>query len=526
MNEIVRSYLINAAKQKDKFVYYSEIVKDCKLEIDISSEFGRKELSYLLGDISAFEKNQIPSRPLLSSLAIYKDKNKNDHGDGFYKIAEKLGKGDFKTLKDELFGFTEAERCRLFWQNDENSNQFATLNNYKLKSIADLFVNLTGSNKFTWAKEWKKDYMSFVKDIELLRLAIINNPKKQIDDASLYSGPSTSIRSYHNFMRKWLKEKSNGISSRGQSVLSEENFDTIIANNTFKILAKAIILYPNIDNYNSLCNWWYNNNLIYNRPLLINRALAACNPEILSSTVHNSKFWSVINTLQISFDFEFSYNHENNWFNANSQLTKWLDMQLNDVLVKKTSNKLEQQIWRNIFVWLIYEEFSTDTITPNTLIKKEKPKGGYTAIPEKERNFGGVAIDFQARAKDLKDLGDAGEELVKSFEINNLTQKGLKEKSLLVEIVQDGKGYDVLSFDELGNEKFIEVKTTTGEALNPFYLSENEVAFMRANTNRYRIYRVYNYDEEKNSGEFFEIKGDVENQILMKPTQYRVFIKN
>jgi hypothetical protein len=85
--------LIEVARQKDKFVYYSDVVKDCGLDIDTSTDFGRRQLSEVLGQVSAFENNQQPPRPLLSSLAIYKDKNKNDHGDGFYRIAEQLGKG-------------------------------------------------------------------------------------------------------------------------------------------------------------------------------------------------------------------------------------------------------------------------------------------------------------------------------------------------------------------------------------------------------------------------------------------------
>ncbi|MEO8712930.1 MAG: DUF3883 domain-containing protein, partial [Parafilimonas sp.] len=124
-----------------------------------------------------------------------------------------------------------------------------------------------------------------------------------------------------------------------------------------------------------------------------------------------------------------------------------------------------------------------------------------------------------------KDLGDKGEALVKQREIAFLQEKNLHDIAALVEIVQDGKGYDVLSFDEDGNEKYIEVKTTTGNEYAPFYLSKNEVDFMRLHTNQYCIYRVYHYDEGNNFGEFFELIGDIESQLLMKPIQYKVLIK-
>lgn len=525
MNETVRTYLIETAKQKDKFVYYSEVVKDCNLQIDTSTDYGRKQLSDILGEVSAFENSQKSSRPLLSALAIYKDKSKNDHGDGFYKIAAKLGKGNAKLLKEQVYGFTEAQRCREFWQKEKNLQNFAILNPYKQKSIADLFTKLTESEKFSWAINWKNKYLTFIKEINKLQVALISYPMLQIDDASLYSGLSESVSNYHRFMRKWLKEKANGISSRGQSILSEDNFDSIIGNNTFKMIAKALILEPNLENYNALNEWWFGNNRINNRPLLINRAIAACSPETLSSTVHNAKFWKVIEIIEKSYNFKFEREHNYNWFIANEQLTKWLDVELEDILNKKTSDILQQQVWRNIFVWLIFEEFNSMLSVPNSLIKKDMPKSGYISFPKVERKFDGIDVDYVSKAKDNKDLGDAGEELVKQYEIDCLRKRGMIQKSLEVEIVNDGKGYDVLSFDNFGNEKYIEVKTTTGKNLNPFYLSENEVAFMRTNINSYSIYRVYNYDEENNSGEFFEIKGDVENKILMKPIQYKVLIK-
>ena len=55
------------------------------------------------------------------------------------------------------------------------------------------------------------------------------------------------------------------------------------------------------------------------------------------------------------------------------------------------------------------------------------------------------------------------------------------------------------SIELIGGQKFpdivakkyygIEVKTTTGNEYSPFFLSENEIDFMRLNENRYCIYR-------------------------------------
>ncbi|BAS06695.1 hypothetical protein AHiyo4_01170 [Arthrobacter sp. Hiyo4] len=45
----------------------------------------------------------------------------------------------------------------------------------------------------------------------------------------------------------------------------------------------------------------------------------------------------------------------------------------------------------------------------------------------------------------------------------------------------DGLGYDILSFEESGKERLLEVKTTKSRAETPFFVSRNEfTAFPRA----------------------------------------------
>lgn len=527
MNEQVRSYLIEIAREKEKFVSYSDVVKECGLSINLKSNFGRNQLTNLLSEISEFEDSH--GRPLISAMAIYKDPNLNGHGDGFYIVAEKLKKGKFSKLKDALFGFTEAAACRSFWQNNENYKKYFQIKTAirRHQTIEDLFKFLLQKKDNGWVEEdWKIYYVDFTKDVQVLQGMVRDHPELPIDNTSLYAKLSKDIQSYESFMRKWLKEKSNGISSRGQSVLSKDNFEKIIHDPIFKAIAKEVISNPTVSSYDAFMQWWHNNPDINNRPLLVNRALAACNPEVLSSVVDNSKFWRVIEVLKESYDFEFIGSHDGNWYKANEQLTQWLDKALTDALKSKSPNRQEQMVWRNIFVWLVYAEFKLgESISPNTLIKRDKPNGVAETIAERKREFKGVDIDFHKQAGEFKNLGDAGETLVMQREIEFLKKKGLHGKAKLVDVVKDGMGYDVLSFNEKGEEKYIEVKTTGGNEHTPFYLSENELGFMRLNKKNFSIYRVYNYDEEFNCAEYFELDGDIESQLLLKPTQYKVTLK-
>src|SRR5690606_13934121 len=50
-----------------------------------------------------------------------------DHGYGFYNLCEELGIGKASKLSKELYGFTQIEECKRFWQKPENYRAFAEL---------------------------------------------------------------------------------------------------------------------------------------------------------------------------------------------------------------------------------------------------------------------------------------------------------------------------------------------------------------------------------------------------------------
>lgn len=525
MNKKVREYLIEIARGYDPTVFYSELVSDNRLRIDLSTPEGQEQLKQLLIEISTYENDH--KRPMLTALAI--NKRANDPGPGFYELAERFGHGKKVELKRTEWGKEEADRVRTFWRNENNYQQFAKgePRTSHQNPIAKLFQELSFSDEYPWAKDdWWGYYIDFVIDIKKLQGALVENPRLNIDSPKLYKTLSEPIRSYETFMHKWLKEHRNGISSRGQSVLSGENFETIIEDDQFKKIAKLVLNDPSPTTYKLLSDWWSNNEKISNRPLLINRALAACLPETLSSTVDNAKFWYVVSILKAKYGFRLSADAEANWFSANEELTRWLDAQLERELNKVSSDKLEQQVWRNIFVWLIYEKFrAKQQIPSNELIRQEPPQDGYDQMPPSKSNFEGEDVDFERRAKEQKELGDAGEELVKQYEIKELLKLGMHKQAEQVRIAKIGEGFDVYSFDKKGKEKFIEVKTTTGSWKNRFYLTRHELNFMEEHKSNYSLYRVYNFDEENNSGEFFELTGNVEERTIKEPISFEVVIK-
>lgn len=102
--------------------------------------------------------------------------------------------------------------------------------------------------------------------------------------------------------------------------------------------------------------------------------------------------------------------------------------------------------------------------------------------------------DYEKINRLNKKLGDRGEKVVLDFERDRLKKLGkfdLVEKVDRVSLKSDSLGYDILSFDENGKERYIEVKATRSKVGNAnFFLSINELKTAQDKENYY-IYMVY-----------------------------------
>ena len=99
----------------------------------------------------------------------------------------------------------------------------------------------------------------------------------------------------------------------------------------------------------------------------------------------------------------------------------------------------------------------------------------------------------------------------------------LANKVTHVSKTNDYAGYDILSFNEKGEEIFIEVKTTKGPKSSDFYISPGEVKRSKLIKN-YFLYRVFNFDFKNNSGELYIKKGKIDENFNLKPTGYKASI--
>ena len=91
--------------------------------------------------------------------------------------------------------------------------------------------------------------------------------------------------------------------------------------------------------------------------------------------------------------------------------------------------------------------------------------------------------------------------------------------------VGDGKGYDIESIEDDGvTPRYIEVKTTTGGVCQPFYYTENELAYSELNSAHYYIYRVYNFKDATKQADLLIIHGNMKD-LNGKPVTYKAVAK-
>jgi hypothetical protein len=136
--------------------------------------------------------------------------------------------------------------------------------------------------------------------------------------------------------------------------------------------------------------------------------------------------------------------------------------------------------------------------------------------------------DYAAQQKRLKQIGDRGEVIVLEMEKRRLTEAKRRDLALKVKHIadrDDSAGFDILSYDENGNERPIEVKATSGKTLERgFYITANEVEKASILPN-YHIYFVFSAMSKK--PRILPIKEPLSGRSIfnLQPTVYHVILK-
>ena len=106
----VREILISAASNRS-IIHYTELCRKATLNLDMGIPADRGKIGNILGNISSYEHEL--GHPLLSSIVITVN---GEQGDGFFRLAEELGYGDWQKLKKgKKFEYDMMNKTHDFW---------------------------------------------------------------------------------------------------------------------------------------------------------------------------------------------------------------------------------------------------------------------------------------------------------------------------------------------------------------------------------------------------------------------------
>ena len=146
------------------------------------------------------------------------------------------------------------------------------------------------------------------------------------------------------------------------------------------------------------------------------------------------------------------------------------------------------------------------------------PNTARSPAPEYRTRLG---VDYLALEARNRSLGLAGERFVAQFEEARLRSLGKPKLAEKIEIISetrgDGAGFDVLSFETSGKERFIEVKTTGFGKETPFFVTRNELSFSIDHSVAFQLYRLFRFRTEP---KLFALGGRLDRSCVLDPAQY------
>jgi len=137
-----------------------------------------------------------------------------------------------------------------------------------------------------------------------------------------------------------------------------------------------------------------------------------------------------------------------------------------------------------------------------------------------------IKINYLEREQRNRNLGNSGEKLVIKYEKWDLIRKGKEKFAEQIRWISkeegDGAGFDILSKNLNGKDKYIEVKTTKLGKESPFFFSRNELLFSQEHAEHYNLYRLFNFEDD---AKMFIRNGGLDSICHTTPINYKGIIR-
>ena len=151
-----------------------------------------------------------------------------------------------------------------------------------------------------------------------------------------------------------------------------------------------------------------------------------------------------------------------------------------------------------------------------------KPSEDSRKVAEPSRPAIRLTTNYIEREARNRSLGAAGELFALNYERARLIHVGKESLAASIEhtskVRGDYEGYDILSFDENGAERLIEVKTTKYGAETPFFVTRNEVFTSERRAPLYHVYRLYGF---RQAPRLYTLPGAISQSCLLSAASFQ-----
>jgi hypothetical protein len=173
-----------------------------------------------------------------------------------------------------------------------------------------------------------------------------------------------------------------------------------------------------------------------------------------------------------------------------------------------------------------FERFSDTAIVPSNqqidfeYFVDDEPES--SQVRESEPTYSPIKINYLEKEQNNRNLGEEGEKLVIAYERWRLINAGKENLADKIEWISkhkgDGTGYDILSKNNNGTDRYVEVKTTKLTKETPIYVTRNEISFAITYAKDFYLYRVFNFGPK---AQMFIKEGNYEGFCKLEPMTFK-----
>lgn len=125
------------------------------------------------------------------------------------------------------------------------------------------------------------------------------------------------------------------------------------------------------------------------------------------------------------------------------------------------------------------------------------PRTNFVGEPKPTYDRHPIKVNYLEREQQNTQLGESGEKFILEYEkwrLNKLGKDSLADQVVWVSKEDgDGAGFDILSKNENGSDRYIEVKTTKLGKETPFYFTRNELKFSETKSKDFHLFRLFDF---------------------------------